>query len=78
MLTPLERQLCEEWRALTRAAAERAQEIGLQERHLAALAQAHAKLLRQAEALSAFLQSCDLSAPYAQAYGGPEAAPHAW
>jgi hypothetical protein len=65
-LTPLQHQLCEHWRALTQAAQERAEEIARVERHLAALVQAHATLRRQAEALSAFMQTCDLREPSAE------------
>lgn len=74
MLTPLQRQLCEEWRAMTRAAAERADEIARVERQLAALQQAYRRLLEQATALSAFLQVCDLREPYARLYGSDQGA----
>ena len=71
MLTPMQRHLCEEWRALIRAAAERTEEISRVERHLVALKQAHRRLLEEAEALGAYLQLCHVSAPYARLYGGP-------
>jgi hypothetical protein len=66
MLTPLQAQLCEHWRGLSKAVQERAEEITRVEEQLWALKVAHAKLLKQAEALNAFLQICDL---------GPEKTP---
>jgi hypothetical protein len=74
MLTPVQRHLCEEWRALLRAAAERTEEISRVERHLGALQQAHRRLLAEAEALGAYLQLCHVSEPSAQLYGGPSEA----
>jgi hypothetical protein len=69
MLTPVQRQLCEEWRGLVRAAGERVDEIARVEQHLAALKQAHRRVLQQAEALGAFLMLADLRQDREETHG---------
>jgi hypothetical protein len=55
-VSPLDAHLCQEWRALTAAAAERAQEIAVLERQLHACKAAQAVLLEQAKALRAYFE----------------------